>query len=50
MKMPYVLLISVIIGVTNIVPFFGPFVGAIPSAFIILLWIQFKRCGFCYLF
>lgn len=37
MKMPYVLLISVIIGVTNIVPFFGPFVGAIPSAFIILI-------------
>lgn len=37
MKMPYVLLISVIVGVTNIVPFFGPFVGAIPSAFIILI-------------
>ncbi len=37
MKMPYVLLISVIIGVTNIVPFFGPFVGAIPSAFIIFI-------------
>lgn len=37
MKMPYVLLISVIIGVTNVIPFFGPFVGAIPSAFIILI-------------
>ncbi|MEE1237153.1 MAG: AI-2E family transporter [Turicibacter sp.] len=35
-KMPYVLLISVIIGVTNIIPFFGPFIGAIPSAIIIL--------------
>ncbi|MEE0880919.1 MAG: AI-2E family transporter [Turicibacter sp.] len=34
-KMPYVLLISVIIGVTNIIPFFGPFIGAIPSAIII---------------
>lgn len=37
MKMPYVLLISVIVGVTNVVPFFGPFIGAIPSAFLILL-------------
>lgn len=37
MKMPYVLLISVIIGVTNVIPFFGPFIGAIPSAFIILI-------------
>ncbi len=35
-KMPYVLLISVIIGITNIIPFFGPFIGAIPSAIIIL--------------
>lgn len=35
-KMPYVLLISVIIGVTNIIPFFGPFIGGIPSAIIIL--------------
>ena len=31
------LLISVIIGVTNVIPFFGPFFGAIPSAFLILL-------------
>ncbi|MGL5438078.1 MAG: AI-2E family transporter [Lachnospiraceae bacterium] len=37
MNMPYVLLISVIIGVTNVIPFFGPFIGAIPSAFLILL-------------
>ena len=37
LKMPYVLLISVIIGVTNVIPFFGPFIGAIPSAFLILL-------------
>ena len=35
--MPYVLLISVIIGFTNVIPFFGPFIGAIPSAFLILL-------------
>lgn len=37
MKMPYVLLISVIIGVTNIIPFFGPFIGAVPSAILVLL-------------
>lgn len=35
-KMPYMVLISVIIGITNVIPFFGPFIGAIPSAIIIL--------------
>ncbi|MDR0879761.1 MAG: AI-2E family transporter [Clostridioides sp.] len=35
-KMPYALLISVIVGVTNIIPFFGPFIGAIPSVIIVL--------------
>lgn len=35
--MPYNLLISVIVGFTNIIPFFGPFIGAIPSAFLILI-------------
>ena len=38
-KIPYTLLISVIIGVTNIIPFFGPFIGAIPS-FIIILFVS----------
>ncbi|MGI6181307.1 MAG: AI-2E family transporter [Agathobaculum sp.] len=33
----YVLLISVIIGVTNIIPFFGPFIGAIPSAILVMV-------------
>ncbi len=37
MDMPYTVLISLIIGVTNIIPFFGPFIGAIPSGFLILL-------------
>ena len=32
----YALLIAVIIGVTNVIPFFGPFVGAIPTTFLIL--------------
>ncbi len=35
--MPYVVLVSVIVGITNIIPFFGPFIGAIPSAFLILM-------------
>lgn len=35
--MPYAMLISVIVGITNIIPVFGPFFGAIPSAFILLL-------------
>lgn len=34
---PYIALISVFVGVTNIIPFFGPFIGAIPSALLILL-------------
>jgi predicted PurR-regulated permease PerM len=36
-KMPYALMISVIVGVTNIIPYFGPFIGAVPAALIILL-------------
>ena len=35
--MPYVTLISVIIGVTNMIPFFGPFIGAIPCFFLIFV-------------
>lgn len=37
LDMPYALLISVIVGVTNVIPFFGPYLGAVPSAFLILL-------------
>ena len=36
-RFPYAPLVSVVVGVTNIIPFFGPFLGAIPSAFLILL-------------
>ena len=35
--MPYALLISVVVGVTNVIPFFGPFIGAIPSVVLLLL-------------
>lgn len=38
-KMPYVILISFIIAVTNIIPFFGPFIGAVPS-FIIIFFVS----------
>lgn len=37
MKMPYVIVVSIVVGVTNIIPFFGPFIGAIPSAILIFL-------------
>ncbi len=37
LKMPYITLISILIGVTNIIPFFGPIIGAVPSALLILL-------------
>ena len=34
--MPYAILVAVIVGVTNIIPFFGPYLGAVPSAILIL--------------
>jgi predicted PurR-regulated permease PerM len=37
MKMDYVVLISVVIAITNIIPFFGPFIGAIPSGLLLLM-------------
>ena len=45
-RLPYPMLISVIIGVTNIIPFFGPLIGAIPSALLILLINPFQ----CFIF
>lgn len=37
LQLPYPLLISVIVGITNIIPFFGPYLGAIPSIILILM-------------
>lgn len=37
LDMPYTVLVSVVVGVTNIIPFFGPYIGGIPTAFLILL-------------
>lgn len=45
-KMPYTILISFIVGVTNIIPFFGPFIGAVPSALIILFVSPIKALWF----
>ena len=43
---PYAILISVFIGVTNIIPFFGPFIGAIPATFLIFVEDPFKALIF----
>lgn len=37
MQTPYAALVSVIIGITNIIPFFGPMIGAVPSTVLIFL-------------
>ena len=46
---PYTPIISVFVGVTNIIPIFGPFLGAIPSAFLILL-VNPRQCLYFILF
>lgn len=45
-RFQYPLLISVVIGVTNIIPIFGPFMGAIPSIFILLMIDPWQALGF----
>ncbi len=37
MKMPYLTLISVVVGVTNVIPLFGPWIGAVPCTLLILI-------------
>ena len=44
---PYTMLVSVVVGVTNVIPFFGPFIGAIPCAVLILLNTPIKCVYFC---
>ena len=46
LKMPYAPLVATIVGVTNVIPFFGPFLGAIPSAALILLVDPLKCVSF----
>ena len=45
-KFPSALLVSVIIGVTNVIPFFGPFIGAIPATLLILIQNPIKALWF----
>ena len=45
-KFPSALLVSVIIGVTNVIPFFGPFIGAIPATLLILIQSPIKALWF----
>ena len=46
LRFPNALLVSVIVGVTNIIPFFGPFLGAIPGALLILIESPIKALWF----
>lgn len=46
---PYTLLVSVIVGVTNVIPFFGPFLGAVPCGVLILLVNPMKALVFAVL-
>ena len=45
-RFPDALLVSAIVGVTNIIPFFGPFIGGIPSALLIFLEDPIKGLWF----
>lgn len=46
LDLPYRVLISVIVAVTNVIPFFGPYIGGIPSAFLILCFDPLKALYF----
>jgi predicted PurR-regulated permease PerM len=43
LKLPYALLISVFVGITNMIPYFGPFIGAIPGVLLLLI-VSPKMC------
>ena len=47
LRFPYPMLLAVIIGVTNVIPFFGPFIGAIPCALLVLLVSPLQCLYFC---
>lgn len=46
LNLPYTVLISVIVGVTNMIPYFGPFIGAVPGAFILFIVSPYKTLIF----
>lgn len=45
-RLPYAVLISVIVGITNMIPYFGPFIGAIPGILILLIVSPIKALVF----
>lgn len=46
LRLPYIFLISVIVGITNMIPYFGPFIGAVPGAIILLVVSPMKALIF----
>ena len=46
MRMPYAPLIAFVVGITNMIPVFGPFIGAVPSTLILLIIDPFKALEF----
>ena len=46
LQIPYALLVSVVVGITNVIPYFGPFIGAIPSVLFILTVSPIKALWF----
>ena len=46
LRMPYAVLVSVIVGVTNVIPVFGPYIGAVPTVFIIFITDPIKGLTF----
>ena len=48
-RMSYAPLISIIVGITNIIPVFGPFIGAVPGIIILLFLEPMQALGFAVL-
>lgn len=46
LRIPNALLVSTIVGITNVIPFFGPFIGAVPSTLLILIESPIKALSF----
>jgi predicted PurR-regulated permease PerM len=37
LKLPYAMIISIVVGITNMIPYFGPFIGAVPGGLLLLM-------------
>ena len=48
-RIPYPMLVSVVVGVTNIIPFFGPIIGAIPCVIILVIVVPWAALRFFFL-